>query len=226
MAVAFRQIVENFIFSNGPFTSLALGTFSSAQTAGNRNVVLVQWIDAQGLSGVQPTISDTLGNVYTQIGPTQASSHASTFFLRAAFECRFIKGGTNAVTVNWTGSTTVGFPGAGCSEYAGTDTSRASYGYATNFVAGLGPAEVTLTPTSIGDVLVGWCGLNNEQATGALNTLRGTILSNDSLWDEYTATSLAAHAVGGVMTASVPQWAVTGIVLPQLSGNALFFGVP
>ncbi len=210
--ISFIQIGETFNFGSG--TSVITLSSTSNRSLGNRNVVLINWYVPNQSGGTPSSVVDTDGNSYTQL-PSSPTIDGN--FGVAAFECKSIKAGTgtNTVTITFSVAGVTGaYNGAGCSEYSGTDPSKASYGYGEQSSSSGGSIGVSLTPTTIGDVMVGWFGVTDASTTGQLNTLRGTIQATDSLWDEYTTTSLAAHSVGGVAS---DFGVVVGVVLPSAS---------
>lgn len=210
MAIAFKQIAEIFHLGTGTNVIVVLSTVN--RTLGDRNAVLVNWYQpSQGATLGVISVTDTDGNTYAAIG---AAIFDGNFGVHA-WECKSIKAGTgtNTVTITLDGGSGGGcFNGAGCTEYSGSNPSAASYGYVEHSSGSGGSIGVSLTPATVGDVLVGWFGITSGSTTAALNTLRGTIQSNDSLWDEFTSTSLAAHSVGGVAGSF---GCVVGVVIPQ-----------
>jgi hypothetical protein len=224
--VSFVQIAEIFYFGNGTATITIVST--QPRTQGNRNVVLVNWYQSNQHATVGVlSVVDTDGNTYSPIGASIISGSYGV----GAWECRSIKGasGSNTITITLDGTTAGNYNGAGCSEYSGANPGAASYGYAFNS-GGSGTTSVSLTPATVGDVLVAWFGVTDASTTGNLNTLRGTLQPSpsepDSLWDEYTSTSLAAHAVGGTAT---DFSCVVGVLIPQANQTSVidpvFFGV-
>jgi hypothetical protein len=213
--IAFVQIAEVFYFNSGTNTL----TLSSTQprTAGNRNVVLVNWYQPNQSASLGVTsVSDTDGNTYTPLGASIFD--ASLYFGVGAYECRSIKpgAGTNTITIFVDGNNFGNFNGAACVEYSGTNASAASYGYNEHGSTSGGTIGLSLTPATVGDVMVGWFGVTDATTTGNINTLRGTVQPSggqpDSLWDEYTTTSLAAHSVGG---SALTFGCVVGCVMPS-----------
>jgi hypothetical protein len=134
-------IQSNYAEPQSPQSSVGVA-FSSAQNAGDLNVIVVGWADTTAtVNGVR----DTLGNTYLRaIGPTQLSGTLS----QSIYYAKNIKAGTNAVTVTF--STAAVYPDIRIFEYRGADpnnpvdvtaagsstsSSSSSTGYATTTAA-------------------------------------------------------------------------------------------
>src|SRR5215510_13057009 len=78
-------------------------TFSSTQTAGNLNVVVVGWNDT---TAAVSSVTDSLGNVYTlAVGPTKNFGSAGLTITQSIYYAKNIAGavaGANTVTVRFT----------------------------------------------------------------------------------------------------------------------------
>jgi hypothetical protein len=217
MSIAFAQIAEVFNFASG--TNVITLSSTNPRVLGNRNVVLVNWYQPnQGATIGVTSMSDTDGNAYSPLG---SAIFLGNFGMHA-LECKSIKAGTgtNIITINLDGTNSGNYNGAGCVEYSGTNPLASSYGYNANSSSSGGTIGLSLTPATIGDVMVGWFGVTNASTTGQINTLRGTIQATDSLWDEYVTPSLVAHSVGGVAS---DFGCVVGVVMPQALSAA---GIP
>lgn len=132
-------------FSN---SSVLLYPYTSAQTAGNTNIVAVAW---NANTGTVTSISDTTGNAYSlAIGPTR--SGAATQYIYYSSNIGAAAAGANTVTVNLSASEVQ--TGLSIVEYRGLATSSALDGAA---VAGTGTSTAvqtaTLTTTNPCDLL-------------------------------------------------------------------------
>ena len=97
----------NFVQQNNttsaPSGSSMLVAYPTAQTAGNLNIVVVGWNDT---SAAVKSITDTRGNSYTlAVGPT-----AGTALTQSIYYAKNIAGGSNTVTVRWSGETLMALP--------------------------------------------------------------------------------------------------------------------
>ena len=105
-------------FVQGKSASLRSGssvaiTYSTAQTAGNLNVVSVMWGDR---TSVVSSVTDSQGNSYAlAAGPAMATALTS-----AIYYAKNIASGSNTVTVRF--NQTAGFPNVNVLEYSGLDT--------------------------------------------------------------------------------------------------------
>src|SRR3954466_5425761 len=101
--------------------SVVAVTYTSAQAAGDLNVVVVGWNDT---TAAVSSVTDSSGNVYTlAVGPTKNPGSAGTFSLtQAIYYARNIvgaAGGTNTVTVRFTVAAV--YPDIRILEYSGLD---------------------------------------------------------------------------------------------------------
>ena len=208
---------SQFNTAGSPIQAL-LPVFTGANTQGNRIVVLIEWTIGSPVAFLDQGVTDTAGNVYDQVGATQ-NPGAGTLY-SAVFECRSCNAAlanTNAVAVQW--ATNVTTPIVQAFEYSGTNPFASSYGITTATATSTGPAQVALTATTAGDLLLAIGPFQVTGTTGVVtgNTQRGTIQTNIGL--SYTGAELAApdtsaHNVGFVGFAS-GTWFATGIVIPQ-----------
>jgi chitobiase/beta-hexosaminidase-like protein/fibronectin type III domain protein len=109
--IAFVQ--ENYATPQSAVTSVAVA-FSSAQSAGDLNVVVVGWLNT---SATVRSVTDSLGNGYTPVfaSPTVQSG----LFAQTIYYAKKIAGGSNTVTVAFNGA---GTPAdVRIAEYSGLD---------------------------------------------------------------------------------------------------------
>src|SRR5581483_7854157 len=169
-------------------------TYTSAQAAGDLNVVFVGW--AQATSGVQ-SITDTQGNIYVAaigptvnpIGATQVMYYAKNIVAAAA--------GANIITVTFTGS--VSFPDVRILEFSGISTTTPFDVAISSMGSGTALDSGALTTTTSNDLLVA-SGYVQHSSTGIAGSGYTKILKSDwNLVEEavvtatgsYTATSAA-----------------------------------
>lgn len=118
VANAAAAYVQGLSTTGGTHNSVAT-TFSSAQTAGDLNVVFVAWEDS---TTAAPTVTDTKGNTYTQAALTRLSSIASQVVYYAQ---NIAAAGAAANTVTVSFANNVGNPDVRIVEYSGIVTSSA-----------------------------------------------------------------------------------------------------
>ena len=221
----FVQIAENFDATSTLHVTLSLGPFSSPTTAGNRIVVLVLFNDTTGGTGSVPSITDTALNTYTPIGNAGTGLFdifVSGQYMAYAFEVESsAANAANTVLVTWslvTGASTANFVGAAAVEYSGTLAATASYAFTVAQHYGSSPGEIAVTPTTIGDLAVGWINVIGQSASSALNTLRGSLNSGWYLWDEGTTVSLSPINVGANYGSST-SWCEIAIAIPMAAAG-------
>ena len=221
----FVQIAENFDATSTLHVTLSLGPFSSPTTAGNRIVVLVLFNDTTGGTGSVPSITDTALNTYTPIGNAGTglfNIFVSGQYMAYAFEVESsAANAANTVLVTWslvTGASTANFVGAAAVEYSGTRAATASYAFSVAQHYGSSPGEIAVTPTTIGDLAVGWINVLGQSASSALNTLRGSLNSGWYLLDEETTVSLSPINVGANYGSST-AWCEIAIAIPMAAAG-------
>jgi fibronectin type 3 domain-containing protein len=210
-------------------------TYTSAQTAGDLNVVMVGWSDS---SSTVQSISDSKGNTYVAaIGPTVSSGNASQI-LYYAKNIRGATAGSNTVTVTF--SATVDFPEVRILEYSGIDP-------VNPFDVGVGASGVSvaqnsgpLTTTNANDLLVAGNYLfdtttgTDPAYTQRLGTDGGDVVQDRVVTSvgTYSATStqdgpdwwlmqLAAFRAAAVGGDTTPPSAPTGLTATAASGTQI-----
>jgi hypothetical protein len=124
-------------------------TYSSAQAAGNVNVVFVGWGQA---TGSVASIADTSGNTYVPaVGPTVNPAGATQSIYYAN---NIAAAGTGANTITVTFSGTVSFPDVRALEFTGIDVSSPFDGGVSATGTGTALNSGPLTTTSPDDLLV------------------------------------------------------------------------
>jgi len=144
-AIAYVQGTSNIGDSGGTITA----TYTAAQTAGDFNVVVVDWADS---TSTVESVTDSEGNTYVAVvGPTRSTGNDSQQMFYAANISSAPANG-NIVTVTY--STTVASPEIRMVEYSGVSTSNpldASIGASGT---GLTMDSGSMTTTNANDILV------------------------------------------------------------------------
>jgi hypothetical protein len=120
----------NATAASSPLSTLQV-TYSSAQLAGNLNVVVIGWADA---TTAAPSVTDTSGNTYTRTILTTAAGNATQAIYWAK---NTVSAPSNTVTVTF--STAVPNPSLRVAEYAGID-----------FIGGSNPVDVQVGASGAG----------------------------------------------------------------------------
>ena len=215
-----------FVQGNSADTNVSATTrtavFSSAQTAGNCNVVA---IGVFGSSATINSVVDTKGNAYSVI-KTQANGTLTTFWIYAATNIAVATAGSNTVTV--TLGATLGSWAIATAEYSSISTSSvatAGDGSISATGTSTGPATTAaLTTTNAVDLLVACGGCRSLAPTGAGTgyTQRTLTTNNDLLLEDKVVTS------AGSQTATYPVSGSTdwNIVLVALKGSGAVTSKP
>jgi hypothetical protein len=142
----------NFVQANtGPSTIQAKNTsvpvaYTTAQTAGNLNIVAVGWGDT---TSAISSITDSKGNTYTRaVGPT-----ASTGLQQAIYYAKNIAAGSNTVSVNF--NQAAAYPDVRILEYSGLDPTSPLDVTAAGTGNGTGASSGSATTTSANELIFG-----------------------------------------------------------------------
>src|SRR5208282_3049645 len=103
----------------GSVTSIAY-QFTSAQTAGNCNIVFVSHLDSQLITSVL----DTKGNAYALIGsahPYNATNNAWAYIMEVYVAANIVGASANSNTVTVNFSASANFQLIACAEYSGAN---------------------------------------------------------------------------------------------------------
>ncbi len=210
--------------------------YTSAQSAGDLNVVFVGWDDAT--STVQ-SITDSNGNVYAvAAGPTVDPGNA-TQVVYYAKNISAAAAGANTVTVTFSGS--VSYPDVRALEYSGISTTNPVDVTASNYgSSGTALSSGSLSTTTANDLLVA---SGNVQHTSTFVAGTGFTQRLDSSWNlvedamvattgTYNATSaqnnsgywvmqLVAFRAANTTTDTSPPTAPTGLIATSSSSNLI-----
>jgi hypothetical protein len=175
-------------------------TFSSAQTAGNFNVVAVGWGSSTAI-GIS-SVTDSKGNTYAlAVGPTYVSGVGSAAIYYAKSIAASAAGG-NTVTVTW--ASAVGFPDIRMAEYRGISTTSpldvTAVANGTSTLSNSGSA----TTTNANDLLVGsnWFTLGTTSAGTGYTQRQISGWDGDILEDQIVSTVGAYSATAPITTSS------------------------
>jgi hypothetical protein len=143
-----------------PQTTVSV-TYSASESAGNLNVVIVGWNDT---TNVVNSVSDSQGNTYQlAVGPTKQSTALS----QSIYYAKNIVGGSNTVTVRFSGSAV--YPDIRILEYSGLDASNPLDVARGESGSGSPSSSGAITTTSPTEVLVAAntvTGLTNGAGSG------------------------------------------------------------
>jgi len=199
-AITFKQSKNNSP-NNSSLATLS-ATFTSAQTAGDLNVVAIGWGSSTvGISSV----TDTKGNIYTlAVGPTTMSGLAATTTIYYAKNIAAAAAGANTVTVTF--NSAVPFPDIRMAEYSGINTSSpldvTAAASGTSTLSDSGSA----TTTNANDLLVGsnWFVLGTTSAGAGYTQREISGWDGDILEDRIVSSVGAYNATAAITTSS--QW--------------------
>ncbi|HXM28117.1 MAG TPA: hypothetical protein VN957_18985, partial [Chthoniobacterales bacterium] len=161
--------------------------YAAAQNAGNLNVVIVGWNDT---TNAVTSVKDSQGNVYqVAVGPTKQSTALS----QSIYYAKSILGGSNTVTVQFSGSAS--YPDIRVLEYSGLDTSNPLD--TTNGASGGGSTSSTgaITTTSASELLVAANMVtNNTNGAGSGFTRRIITSPDGDLVEDKIVTAIGSYS--------------------------------
>jgi fibronectin type III domain protein len=171
-------------------------TYPASQSAGNLNVVIVGWNDT---TNVVNSVSDSQGNTYQlAAGPTKQSTALS----QSIYYAKNIVGGSNTVTVRFSGS--ANYPDIRILEYSGLDTSNPLDVAGGGSGSGSPSSSGAITTTSPLEVLVAAntvTGLTNSAGSGftqrILTSPDGDIAEDEVVTASGSYTATAPLSSGG-----------------------------
>ena len=194
--IAFVQ--KNFATPHAASTSVPV-VYSSAQNAGDLNVVIVGWYRAPGVS--VSSVTDSKGNGYAlAVGPTVNPSVAteSIYYARNIAPAA---AGANTVTVKFSGSV----PEADIRilEYSGIDTINPLDVAAAAIGTGTATSSGSVTTTNANDLLVGANMVAyNFKAAGPGYTARIISTPNGDLAEDQVVTTIGSYSASATQTVS------------------------
>jgi len=131
--------------------------FTSAQTAGDLNVIAIGWTDA---TATLTSVTDSMGNVYTRaVGPTSTAENGSLVIYYAK-NIAAAAANANTITLRFSGPVT--WPDIRAAEYHGADLTNPLDGAVGASGNSLNLDSGTLTTTNASDLLIGASYVENE----------------------------------------------------------------
>ena len=207
-AVVITFVQANAAVPQTPQPSVAV-PFTSAQAAGDLNVVAVGWSDST--TQVQ-SVTDTTGNPYVRaVGPTLQSGIESASLYYAA-NIAAAQAGSNTVTVAFNASAP--YPDVRIAEYSGVaaanpvDVTAAAQGTGTSSNSG---AATTTNPT---DLLVGANVVKTStNGAGASFTNRVTTSPDGDILEDRVVTTVGSYSATAPLNAS-GAWIMQLVAFP------------
>lgn len=220
MTIAFVQ--ENY--SAPSASSSVTVTFTSAQTAGNLNVIAIGWND---VTTTITSVTDSKGNSYSVAVPTD--TYPTGGLSQAIYYAKNIASATansNTVTVSFSASAS--FPDVRILEYSGLDTSSPLDTGTNASASGAGTtASVGPITTSIANELVLAAGMVGTSFSGpgtgytsrVITSPNGDIVEDDivSSAGSYSATAPLSSTAGWML--QMVAFKAAGAAPPPANGN-------
>jgi len=169
-------------------------TYSSAQTAGDLNVVVVGWGDT---TSSVTSVTDTRGNSYTlAVGPT-----SNTGLQQSIYYAKNIAGGSNTVTVKF--NQAAAYPDVRILEYGGLNTisplDGRSAAAGTGTTANSGPA----TTTSANELIFGAGTTGTAFSAAGSGFVQRMINIYGNIAEDKTVTSTGSYSATATTSSSV-----------------------
>jgi hypothetical protein len=198
--------------------------FTSAQTAGNLNVVVVGWNDT---SATVASVTDSSGNTYALAAATEstavpASGAPQVGVSQAIYYAKNIAAGANAVTVTFNQTTAV--QSIRIAEYAGLDLLNPLDTSVGNTGTGVTADSTAVTTNSANDLLFG-AGTTTNTFIGA-GTGFATVLLNglgDIVEDQVVTTAASYNATA---TLAAGGWVMQLVAFREAGQTAPTFAAP
>ncbi|MGC2462498.1 MAG: fibronectin type III domain-containing protein [Steroidobacteraceae bacterium] len=192
------SIQQNYATPHTASTSVAV-VYSSAQNAGDLNIVVVGWYPGAGVS--ISSVTDSKGNSYSlAVGPTVSSGNA-TQSIYYAKNIAAAAAGANTATVNFSGSV----PEADIRilEYSGLNTTSPLDVAVGASGTGTALSSGSVTTSNANDLLVGAdMVLNSFAAVGTGYTARIITSPNSDLVEDQAVAATGSYSATSTQTAS------------------------
>jgi hypothetical protein len=212
-AAAPNYIQGHYAVPQTPQTSVTV-PYSSAQTAGDLNVVVVGWNDS--VKQVS-SLSDSMGNVYQlAVGPTVTGGLSQSIYY--AKNIAAANAAANVVTVTFSGLAS--YPDIRILEYSGIDTVNPVDTFAGAIGNGATSTNVTLQTTVPADLLVAANTVQSTSSSGSGFTLRLLTNPDGDIAEDKTATT------AGTYSASAPLTSTSGWVIQAVAFRAAVSSPP
>jgi len=196
--IAFVQV--NSADPQSPQTSVSV-TYSTAQAAGDLNVVIVGWNDS---TSTVSSVTDTKGNVYTlAVGPT-VQAGVATQSIYYAKNIAASAAGTNVVKVQF--SVAANFPDIRILEYSGIDPTAPLDVTAASSGSSATASSGAVSTTNPNDLLVG-ANVVQTGTTGAGTSFTSRVITNpDADIAEDRVVSAAGSYSATAPVSPAAQW--------------------
>jgi Fibronectin type III domain len=206
-AAAPKYIQGHYAVPQTPQTSVTV-PYSSAQTAGDLNVVVVGWNDSATRIG---SLKDSKGNVYQlAVGPTVTGALSQSIYY--AKNIAAASAAVNAVTVTFSGLAS--YPDIRILEYSGIDTVNPVDTFAGAIGNSATSSNVSLQTTAAADLLVAGNTVQSSSIAGSGFTLRLTTSPDGDIAEDKIA------ATAGTYSASATLSATSGWVMQAVAFRA------
>lgn len=189
-SAAITYVQNNYVNPSTAQTSVSVA-YSSPQTAGNLNIVIVAWWNTAGTAHVS-SVTDSKGNTYSlAVGPTVDPTAKEAQAIYYAKNIQAAAAGANTVSVAFDASaTTIDVRVAeysGLDKYTPFDVGTGAYGTAATADSG------SVVTTYANDLLIGANVIDNDTGVGTGYTLRLKTTPNGDLLEDKTVTSAGSN---------------------------------
>jgi hypothetical protein len=204
VAAAAPQYVQgHYAVSQTPQTSVTV-QYSSAQTAGDLNVVIVGWNDS--VKQVS-SLSDSMGNVYQlAVGPTVTGGLSQSIYY--AKNIAAANAAANAVTVTFSGLAS--YPDIRILEYSGIDTVNPVDTFAGAIGNSAAISNVSLQTTAAADLLVAGNTVQSSSSAGSGFTLRLQTSPDGDIAEDEIATAAGTYSASATLS-SASGWVMQAV---------------
>ena len=194
-AAAPKYIQGHYAVPQTPQTSVTV-PYSSAQTAGDLNVVVVGWNDSATRVG---SLKDSKGNVYQlAVGPTVTGALSQSIYY--AKNIAAASAAANAVTVTFSGLAS--YPDIRILEYSGIDTVNPVDTFAGAIGNSATSSNVSLQTTAAADLLVAGNTVQSSSIAGSGFTLRLTTSPDGDIAEDKIATTAGTYSASATLSAT------------------------
>jgi Fibronectin type III domain len=217
-AAAPKYIQGHYAVPQTPQTSVTV-PYSSAQTAGDLNVVIVGWNDSATRVG---SLKDSKGNVYQlAVGPTVTGALSQSIYY--AKNIAAASAAANVVTVTFSGLAS--YPDIRILEYSGIDTVNPVDTFAGAIGNSATSSNVSLQTTAAADLLVAGNTVQSSSSAGSGFTLRLTTSPDGDIAEDKIATTAGTYSASATLS-STTGWVMQAVAFragvapsPALTGS-------
>jgi hypothetical protein len=213
-----KYIQGNYRVPQTPQSSVTV-QYSSAQIAGDLNVVVVGWNDAATHVG---SLKDSAGNVYQlAVGPMVTGALSQSIYY--AKNIAAASAVANAVTVTFSGLAS--YPDIRILEYSDIDTINPVDTFAGAIGNSATSTNVTLQTTAATDLLVAANTVQSSSGAGSGFTPRLNTSPNGDIVEDKTATTAGIYSASATLS-SISGWVMQAVAFraavsssPALAGS-------